>query len=351
MSARAEVTAPAPRAPWQRLVDADPEAVPSQTPDWLDCICRAGTYTDVSRLYTMPDGRQLVLPLVRRAHRPSRLATEASQPVGWGTGGLVAAGGDVRPEDVAAVFRDLAEGPALRTSVRPCPRCAATYAAGAPAGVLTVPHLGQVLDLDGGFDRVWNSRFAGAVRSAVRKAERSALTVERDTSGRLVPAFYDLYSASVARWAGQQHEPLALARLRARRRDPRAKFVDVARRLGDRCTVWLASLDGQPAAAIIVLRQGGTATYWRGAMDKELAGPPRANDLLQRMAIEDACRSGCRYYSFGDSSPDSSLARYKSRFGAASCPYVGYRLERLPLTAAEAAARRTVKRTLRFRDA
>lgn len=349
--ARPDVVTPAPRELWQQLVDDDPDALPSQTPDWTDSICRTGAFTDASRLYTWADGRQLCLPMVRRTRLPSRLTTEASQPFGWGSGGLVAGGGDVRREDVAAMFADLIRRPALRSMVRPGPRSGDTYAAGAPTRVLTVPYLAQVLDLEGGFERLWTSRFTGAVRSAVRKAERSRLVVERDSTGRLVPVFHELYQASVARWARQQHEPLALARLRAERRDPRSKFVDVAARLGNRCTVWTAELDGQAVAAIIVLRQGRTATYWRGAMNKELAGPPRANDLLHRLAIEDAARSGDRYYSMGDSSPESSLARYKARFGTTSYHYAGYRLERLPLTRADVAVRSAAKRILRFREA
>jgi hypothetical protein len=36
-------------------------------------------------------------------------------------------------------------------------------------------------------------RFHSSARRAVRKAEHSDLSVERDTSGRCVPTFYDLY--------------------------------------------------------------------------------------------------------------------------------------------------------------
>jgi len=46
---------------------------------------------------------------------------------------------------------------------------------------------------------------------------------------------------------------------------------------------------------------GENADYWRGYSRKDLAGPSRANNLLQRLAIEDACDAGCRYYSMGGS--------------------------------------------------
>jgi lipid II:glycine glycyltransferase (peptidoglycan interpeptide bridge formation enzyme) len=115
--------------------------------------------------------------------------------------------------------------------------------------------------------------------------------------------------------------------------------------------VWVAWQDEHPAAALIVLRQGAQAKYWRGAMDRALASPTRANDLLHRLAIEDACRSSCTHYSMGESRPGSGLARFKSGFGAQEHLTETYRTERLPLTRIDHAARQTVKRALRFEDA
>jgi hypothetical protein len=74
-----------------------------------------------------------------------------------------------------------------------------------------VPRLAHVLDLEGGFGEVWNHRFTGTARTAASKAERSGLTVERDTTGRLMPAVYELFERSLDRWAEQGHEPPALA--------------------------------------------------------------------------------------------------------------------------------------------
>ncbi len=83
-----------------------------------------------------------------------------------------------------------------------------------------VPRLAHVLELEGGFERVWKEQFTGTARTAVRKAERSGLTVERDTSGKLVPVVYELFERSLDRWARQQHEPRPFARWRRRRQDP-----------------------------------------------------------------------------------------------------------------------------------
>ena len=85
-------------------------------------------------------------------------------------------------------------------------------------------------------------------------------------------------------------------------------------------------------------------------MDKEVAGPSRANDLLQHLAIEEACEAGCRYYHMGESGSSTALARFKTKFGARPHPYGEYHIERLPITALDRHARGAVKRVIGFRD-
>jgi hypothetical protein len=274
----------------------------------------------------------------------------ASQPFGWGTGGLVVPGGKLQPEDVSAVFASLAEAAVLRTTLRPAPRRSAAYEATAPPAVMQLQHTSHLLDLSGGFDVVWKDRFSGSARRAVRKAERAQLSIDQDIDGRLVPVFDQLYRLSVQRWATQQHEPAWLAQARARRRDPVRKFAAVSAAFPGSCRVWVAHVAGQPAAAIITLQLGEHVVYWRGAMDKELAGPVRANDLLHRLAIEQAIAEGARFYHWGDSAPGSGLARFKQSFGALPLHYKAFRFEKLPLSAVDAGARRLMKRTLRIRD-
>jgi hypothetical protein len=343
------VITPAPRDTWVEVLNADAEALITQTPDWLICIRRAGAYTDASRLYLFDDGRRIVLPFARRQHRPPALATEGSWPFDWGIGGPLV-DGPVDTGHTRGVYADLLSHPALARTLRTGP-CADPAWRTAPPLFHRTKHTTQIVDLAGGFETVWSTRFRSSVRRAIRKAERANLHVEVDRTGRLIPVFYDLYQQSIQRWAAQQHEPLPLARWRAHRANPLRKFHTVADQLGDRCAVWVAWQAGEPVAALIVLRHLGQAKYWRGAMNSELASPTRANDLLHRLAIEDACQAGCSRYHMGDSRPGSGLAAFKAGFGAQ--PYLShsYRAERIPLSAMDHQLRALAKRALRFRDA
>ncbi|MFD5514518.1 lipid II:glycine glycyltransferase FemX [Streptomyces sp. NPDC127066] len=343
-----DVTTPAPRENWQRLVDNSDKALITQTPGWLDCICATDSYDDASRFYEFGNSGGIVVPLARRRGWPGRLIAQDAWPSEWGIGAPVTAEAP-DPRHVRAVFEDLARLPSNRVSVRFGPNVDPVWLSAVPSGFTTSRHTTYVLDLDGGFGDVWG-HFKGSVRTAVRKGEKAGVDVEVDRTGRLVPVFYALYQHSVARWAQQANEPPALAHWRRNRIDPLRKFQNVAETFAGSCAVWLASYQGRPVAAIMVLRHGHHAKYWRSGMVKELAHPIRATTLLHKLAIEDACAAGCRFYHFGDSVPDSSVSVFKERLGAHGYPSFGCRREVLPLTAADQLLRSAVKRLIGFKD-
>ena len=343
------IISPAPRDIWEKLVEADDNALVTQTPQWLDAITAAGAYQDASRCFEFPDGSRLVLPLVRRARVPFGLSIEASFPEGWGMGGLVGPGSH-DPEALAVVFEDFERRKVLHASIRPNPLAGSAWAAARPARVFSAARLAHVLDLTGGFEHVWAHKFAPTLRTNVRKAEKSGLEIQCDTTGSLIPLFYELFLRSVERWAQQQHEPIALARWRATRRDSIEKFQTIARSIGDAFRLWVAYKDGKPAAAIMVLL-GKNANYTRGAMDKDLAGPTRANALLHRLAIEEACQAGCQYYHMGETGSSSSLAQFKGHLGADPVSYAEYYPEHFPITRFNRGVRSLVKRIIGFKDA
>lgn len=342
------VQSPAPREVWRRLMLLDHEALPYQSPAWLDSLCALGKHKDASRAYRFNGGHQYILPMVSRRGLPERLSVAESMPYAWGRGGVISSA-PPRVEHLRAIFEDLASLPYLRIAVRPNPRHAHLWSAAAPPSVTVVPGLAHVLDLSGGFEEVWSRRFKKTTRTRVRKAERTSIVVERDTTGRLVPVFHQLLRSSFNRWADKQHEPRLLANLRGGRRDPMIKFSSIARHFGEACHVWIAWVEGKPAAAAFVL-QYGNVNDARGAIDRQALGTSGANDLIQKLSIEEACRSGCRYYHFGETGASTSLAHYKQRFGATPHPHAEYFLEKLPITAADGHLRRAAKWMIGFKD-
>src|SRR5215207_9366693 len=166
------VVSPAPRAAWKAAIATNPDASIYETPAWLDCVCAAGPYKDASRLYETGDGRLLVLPMAQRRGLPGPLKIEASLPARWGFSGIVAPD-SLRASDIPIVIDDLTRRHVLRTSIKPGPRAAATWASGAPPQLTRVLHSVHTLDVSGGFDHVWTRRFSTKTRTKVRRAERS----------------------------------------------------------------------------------------------------------------------------------------------------------------------------------
>jgi hypothetical protein len=343
-----KVTSPAPRDVWHTLMKTDPEALPYQSHQWLDAICDSGRYKDASRLYEASDGQQILIPFVRSVGVPVGLSTLSSLPNSWGMGGFLSSRA-VQKHHVEAVFSDFLKLPFLRLNLRPNPRQGEVWASAMRGGVVAVPRLAHVLDLRSGFDDIWKNKFVKATHKRVRKAEKAGVVIECDTTGRLLPVFYDLLLKSMDRWSAQQHEPRWLTHLRGQQRDPLEKFQTIAKYLGEACCVWVAWADGKPAAASLVL-QYGNVNDSRGAMDKELSSLTGANDLLMKHTIEHACQSGCQFYHMGESGKSESLAHFKGRFGAEPVSYAEYRIERLPISRIDGFLRGLVKKMIGFKD-
>jgi hypothetical protein len=342
------VESPAPRDVWHRVAGCDPNALVTQTPQWMDAMIEATGCVDASRWYVTEDGRDLVLPLARRRFGGSR-GLHSSLAEGWGMGGFLSSGG-VEESEVRLIMADLAILPALRTSVRPNPLVAQAWREGvSDVGALTKPRLAHVLDLEDGAEAVWHDQMTSQARRGVRRARKLEVEITLDVAGELLPVFYDMLLQSFDRWAARQHEPRWMTRFRGRRRDPLSKFEAIASHLGSAFRLYVARHDGRPAAAVIVL-VGANAQYKWGVMDAEVGGRTNANDLLHWTAIEDACASGCAEYHMGESAEGSTLARYKEKLGARSIDYTEYLFERLPVTRIDRSLRSLAKSAIGFRD-
>jgi hypothetical protein len=340
---------PAPRDSWTAIYARTPGALPSQSPQWADAVVDAGGHWDRSRLYRFTDGTQAVLPLFATKAFLLPGAWTASPPPAWGFGGLLM-GETPTVSKIHAVLGDLERLPALRTQIRPDPLQAHAWAQAMPEGWTPVARHAHVLRLAPRFEEVWDKSFKSDARNKIRRAEKAGLEVVSGNDPQMVSEFYRLLQLSFLRWGRKQHEPAFLARLRGRLRDPEEKLQSMARSIGPTFRLWLARLDGRAIAGIVVLRDR-EAHYTRGAMDEEPAGRTFANYLLHARAIAEACAAGCTVYNMGESGTSSSLAQFKSRFGAEPIAYSEYRRERLPIASVDRVLRLGVKRLIGFRDA
>ncbi len=333
------VTGAEARAEWQRIAAAAPLSA-GRLPVWSDLVCASGRFVDATRAYLRPDGRVLVLPLVRRRATPGPLALYESPPHGWDlgadSGGLVSAS-PVTPQDVEAVASDLAGLPAARVRVWPGTADRSAWQEADLTGWLRQSRTMHVVDLPAAGGPPVLTTLSRNTRKRVRRGERS-FTVEHDDTGRLLPVFQDLLRRSVDVWAEQHWLPTAAARMVLTRRDAPGRRADLVRRMGGGLRVWVASESGRPVAAIVVVSHGPTAAYWGGATDKGAAGNRGAGQILHAHALQAAVEEGRLYYDMGSSGTPEQVT-FKESMGAHPVEVLSMAVEHLPVTATEAALR------------
>jgi hypothetical protein len=234
-----------------------------------------------------------------------------------------------------------------RTTLVPNPLTAAAWSSAAPPGAVRVPYTSHVLNLEGGFDRVWSTRYRKETRRNVRRATGLSLDVRQGPDGDTVAAFAELNRRSVDRWAEQRGQPRWVARLVEERRDRVGQLASAIASLESTVVTWTAHWRGEPVAVYAALFAGPAAYMWMSAMDKRLSDETRAGTLLQSLAIEYACAVGARCIHLGDAEAGSGVATFKERFGAEPVHWTALRFERLPLTGLEHRLRAGVGRVLR----
>ena len=340
------VVSPAPRGLWLRIAENDPLSTVCHAPQWVDALCAFTRWSDASRYYETEDGRQFVLPLLRRGPR-SAAGLRASMPSGWGMGGFVGSA-DIGSSHVSAALDDIRSLNSLGVRILPNPLRGDVWSGADLSHAISLQRYAHVLHLDRPYEAVWSGSYDRSTRQNVRKAARAGLDVERDTTGRLVATYRELFRQSVARWADRNHEPHWLARVRGYREDVPGKLEFLAERLGNSMVTWVASLRGRPAASLITLR--GTSVFaWRSAMDQDLARTTCAGHLLHDHAIREACEDAAAFYHFGESGPSCGLCTFKERFCATGYRYPEVRFEHVPYTRTNQAPRTPVKRLVGYR--
>jgi hypothetical protein len=141
-----------------------------------------------------------------------------------------------------------------------------------------------------------------SIRRKIRRAEREGVIVHEDRSSALLEQFYYL-------------------QLMTRRRhrlppQPRHWFRNLLRSFGDNCTIWLASLHGQPIASILTLRFRKRLVYKYGASDARFHAVG-AMPLLFWRVIAEAKNEGLEELDLGRSDlGNRGLITFKEHLGA-----------------------------------
>lgn len=325
------VISPAPHGAWIDLLNNRIQNLIFATPQWMDCITEVEDMQNASRFYEFSNGKKAIIPLARRKTSFLSSSIFASMPHGWGMGGLIT-WPNLDKNEMLAILNDLRDLEHLQVSIRPNPIEEYLWKKVDFVFDSTTEHSTHILDISNGFEHFWSKVLNSSTRNKIRKGENSGLVVECDETGKAIDEFYQIYMRWTDNRARERKIPLIFSRWLARKREPLEKFRVVNREFGSRCQIWTAKLNRVLVSVAILLIHNAHAYYWRSYSDKFLTRSTRANELLQKFMVEEACKQGCIYYHMGESGGVPSLIHYKEKFGAAQFSCREYHLEKFPVT-------------------
>jgi len=149
-------------------------------------------------------------------------------------------------------------------------------------------------------------------RQYVHKAERAGVEVSVEDSPAAYEAYYELLLASNRRWG------------RSRPNKPWATFASIQRHSDGKSTrLWMARVEGKPAAGLLCFYGMGEVFAWSSALDEAYVAT-RANYLLHSRAITDGAARGFETFNLGANENLSGVQWFKEGFGAQARPYPAY---------------------------
>ena len=163
---------------------------------------------------------------------------------------------------------------------------------------------GHTLDLTAGEEKLFSS-FDSSVRRAIRKAEKSGVTVEILQTVEAIKIFFGL-QCQTRKKHGLPPQPLKF-------------FLNIHRHIlsQNMGMVVLARHQGRPVAASVYFYFGGRAVYKFGASD-ETFQELRGSNLVMWTAIKEILRRGVQHLDLGRTSlGNDGLRKFKLGWGAA----------------------------------
>lgn len=178
----------------------------------------------------------------------------------------------------------------------------------------------QRLRLEADSETLWN-RFKASVRNQVRKAEKSGLAADRG-GGRLLDEFFTVYSRNMRDLGSPSHS--------------RRFFEAVLQAFPDESRIYVVRHGEKAVGGGLTLADGATLEIpWASSL-REYNGHC-VNHAMYWRILEDACREGFEWFSFGRSTAGSGAYRYKKQWGTEEVTLHWYFLCRREEDAAAAA--------------
>lgn len=174
-------------------------------------------------------------------------------------------------------------------------------------GYARTDHFTHLLKTNGDVESLWHA-YNKRVRGAVRKAEKSGVTVTDTDNEEALSTFYDMYLMTVKRLGGTP-KPFALMQTLLQQ-----KIAKLA----------IATYRGTIIAGLLYLRFNKTVTLWCEASVPAFL-KYRPNNAIFHHIITQACREQYEWVDFGASPPENTgLIAHKEQYRAVRTNFASY---------------------------
>ncbi|MFH1754482.1 MAG: GNAT family N-acetyltransferase [Candidatus Latescibacterota bacterium] len=167
--------------------------------------------------------------------------------------------------------------------------------------------LTHLIDLQGGFDRIWSDAFDKSKRKQAKRAERKGVRVIESTSLGEAGRFYDIYASRIRAYGGKIHYPQKL-------------FIELVKHFGDSVKLFLSYHENQLLGGQLCFYYKDMVIAWYGSTTME-SRDLQASTGLYAHCIRHACDNGYKWFNLGGSIGKDSLMDYKMSFGGVPHEY------------------------------
>ena len=282
---------------WNNIITKCSEATFFATPEWAEIVNRSYGLKIATLLFIFEDGQEVLLPLMKirggRRYKLFRVYNYLSVPF-HNYGGLFSAQ-PISKDKAEQIFNYLKK--TFTPSVIICPNPLSQGPC--PEQYKTQGYFTHLLDLTGGFDQFWKQY---EDRDQARKARKANIQILMAKDLEDYKNYYEMYLDSARRWGLNNLQPWVL-------------YKNLCLMSNDYMKLWLAKLDNQIIAGIILGYFNQNVIYW-GAAFYHKSQQYRPNNLLHTEAIKDACEKGYKVYDFLPSGGNKGVEKFKESFGA-----------------------------------
>ncbi|MBN1503984.1 MAG: GNAT family N-acetyltransferase [Candidatus Eisenbacteria bacterium] len=168
----------------------------------------------------------------------------------------------------------------------------------------------HLINLDAGFRKLWDEAFDKETRTCARKAERSGVTVQEETSLDGAALLHSLYLRQAADWnVGTVY--------------PQRLLSKAAELMGDKAKIWVGRLKGEPVCAVLVFYFRDMLMAWLSGQNAE-GRKVRASHLVYSEILRHACSKSYSTFNFGSSGELHGVRFFKESFGGREYFYSHY---------------------------